>query len=110
MPIYEYRRADGSVFEVMQKISDDALTACPTTGQPVERIISQNAFHLKGGGWYKTDYAGKNSTAGAGATSGAAKGTSEGNAVGEASAPSTTSEASASTTSGGGCGSACACH
>lgn len=109
MPIYEYRRADGSVFEVMQKISDDALAVCPTTGQPVERIISQNAFHLKGGGWYKTDYAGKNASGGAGATGGTATSTSEGSAGGESSTPSTKSEASSSSSSGG-CGSACACH
>ena len=26
MPIYEYRRPDGTTFEVMQKMSEDALT------------------------------------------------------------------------------------
>jgi len=109
MPIYEYRRADGSVFEVMQKISDDALAVCPTTGQPVERIISQNAFHLKGGGWYKTDYANKNSSGGTGSTGGAVKSTSEGSTGGDSSSTAKTSEASAPTSSGG-CGSACACH
>lgn len=56
MPIYEYEREDGTRFEIIQKISDDALIECPTTGQKVTRLVSQSAFHLKGGGWYKTDY------------------------------------------------------
>jgi putative FmdB family regulatory protein len=108
MPIYEYRRADGSVFEVMQKISEDALVVCPTTGQPVERIISQNAFHLKGGGWYKTDYAGKNTSGATGSTGVTTKSESEGTASAEPSTPSKTSEVAP--TSSGGCGSSCACH
>jgi putative FmdB family regulatory protein len=62
MPVYEYQRADGTIFEILQKISEPALTACPTTGQDVQRIISQNAFHLKGSGWYKTDYSNKTSS------------------------------------------------
>ena len=33
MPIYEYRRPDGSTFEVMQKMSDPALTHDPETGE-----------------------------------------------------------------------------
>ena len=57
MPIYEYRRrSDGSVFEVHQSMKDEPLTQCPTTGVDVERIISASAFHLKGTGWYTTDY------------------------------------------------------
>jgi putative FmdB family regulatory protein len=112
MPIYEYRRADGSVFEVMQKISDDALSVCPTTGQAVERLISQNAFHLKGGGWYKTDYAGKSSSGGAASPAGATTGESEGSTgapPADASSTAGTTEAAAPT-SGGGCASSCACH
>jgi len=37
-------------------MKDDALTKCPTTGDDVDRIISASAFHLKGTGWYTTDY------------------------------------------------------
>lgn len=58
MPIYEYRREDGSIIEAIQKFSDPPLTNCPETGQKVERIISESSFQLKGSGWYKTDYAG----------------------------------------------------
>ncbi|PIR22369.1 MAG: FmdB family transcriptional regulator [Deltaproteobacteria bacterium CG11_big_fil_rev_8_21_14_0_20_45_16] len=57
MPIYEYRRkTDGSVFEVVQKAGDPVLEVCPTTGVPVEKLISRSSFQLKGGGWYTTDY------------------------------------------------------
>ena len=58
MPTYRYRRAtDGSEFELVQKITEPALTECPTTGSPVERVIQASNFVLKGSGWYKTDYA-----------------------------------------------------
>lgn len=62
MPIYEYEREDGTVFEFIQKINDEPLSVCPQTGQKVKRLVSQSAFHLKGGGWYKTDYAGGKSS------------------------------------------------
>jgi len=56
MPIYEYRRADGSTFEVMQKFSDDPLTHDPETGDPVERVFRPPAIHFKGKGFHNTDY------------------------------------------------------
>ena len=56
MPIYEYRRADGTTFEVMQKFSDDALTHDPETGEPVERGFRPPAIHFKGKGFHNTDY------------------------------------------------------
>lgn len=57
MPTYEYKREDGSTFEIVQPMSDDALTKCPTTGQAVKRIISGGGgVVLKGSGWYVTDY------------------------------------------------------
>lgn len=57
MPTYEYRREDGSVFEITQSINDDPLETCPTTGQPVKRIISGGGGVVyKGTGWYVTDY------------------------------------------------------
>lgn len=40
MPIYEYKREDGTTFETKQGINDDPLTHCPDTGQPVKRLIS----------------------------------------------------------------------
>ena len=56
MPIYEYRRADGTTFEVLQSIMDDPLTTDPDTGQSVERVLHAPAVHFKGSGFYNTDY------------------------------------------------------
>lgn len=56
MPIYEYRRQDGTTFEVMQKFSDDPLTTDPETGEPVERVFRPPAIHFKGSGFHNTDY------------------------------------------------------
>ena len=62
MPTYEYKREDGSVFEIVQRITAPALTECPTTGQKVKRIISGGAgLVFKGTGFYQTDYARKSS-------------------------------------------------
>lgn len=57
MPTYVYRREDGSTFEIQQRITEDALTHDPDTGQAVTRIPSRGAgFVLKGTGFYQTDY------------------------------------------------------
>jgi len=56
MPIYEYRRPDGTTFEIQQSFSDDALTTDPETGVPVERVLHAPAVHFKGKGFYNTDY------------------------------------------------------
>jgi putative FmdB family regulatory protein len=56
MPIYEYRRPDGTTFEVMQRMTDDPLTQDPETGVPLERVFHPVAVHFKGKGFYNTDY------------------------------------------------------
>jgi putative FmdB family regulatory protein len=56
MPIYEYRRPDGSTFEIVQSFSDSPLTHDPDTGVPVERVLHAPALHFKGKGFYNTDY------------------------------------------------------
>ena len=56
MPIYEYRRPDGSTFDVLQKFSDEALAVDPETGVPVERVLHAPAIHFKGKGFHNTDY------------------------------------------------------
>jgi putative FmdB family regulatory protein len=56
MPIYEYRRPDGSTFEVMQSFSDAPLTHDPETGVEVQRVLHAPAVHFKGSGFYNTDY------------------------------------------------------
>jgi predicted nucleic acid-binding Zn ribbon protein len=70
MPLYDYKcEACGHKFEVMQKF-DDPAPPCPhkpepegseevevaACGGPTTRLISGGNFHLKGSGWYKTDY------------------------------------------------------
>lgn len=57
MPIYEYSCKQCGEFEVTQRISEDPLKKCPTCGTKVTKLISPSAFHLKGSGWYMTDYA-----------------------------------------------------
>jgi putative FmdB family regulatory protein len=55
MPIYEYRREDGTTFEVRQKFTDDPLTTDPVTGQPVKRIVQAAGIVFKGSGFYVND-------------------------------------------------------
>lgn len=58
MPIYEYICKDcGKEFEVIQKFSDKPIKKCIHCSGKVEKKISQSSFHLKGSGWYQTDYA-----------------------------------------------------
>jgi putative FmdB family regulatory protein len=59
MPIYEYQcAACGQIVEKWQKFSDAPLTVCPRCGGSLIKLISSCAFHLKGSGWYVSDYAG----------------------------------------------------
>lgn len=63
MPTYVYRRKDGTTFECEQRITEDALQTCPTTGQTVTRVISGGTgLIFKGNGFYLTDYARSNGT------------------------------------------------
>ena len=56
MPTYEYKRPDGTTFEVQQAFSDDPLASDPESGVPVERVLHAPAVHFKGKGFYNTDY------------------------------------------------------
>jgi putative FmdB family regulatory protein len=56
MPIYEYRCEKGHLFDVMQSMSDDPLTACEVCGAPVQKVLHAPAVHFKGSGFYNTDY------------------------------------------------------
>jgi putative FmdB family regulatory protein len=64
MPIYEYNCSKCGDFETMQRMSDKPLTTCPTCRRKVTKLISSTTFHLKGSGWYITDYARKGEGAG----------------------------------------------
>jgi len=60
MPIYEYECTKcGQQTEALQKFSDSPLTACEMCHGKLKKLISHSTFHLKGSGWYVTDYASK---------------------------------------------------
>lgn len=60
MPVYEYQcTACGQVEEAFQKISEAPLETCSQCQGQLTKLISQSSFHLKGSGWYVTDYGGK---------------------------------------------------
>ena len=101
MPTYTYKREDGSLFEVEQRITEEPLVKCPTTGQAVKRVISGGAgLVFKGSGFYLTDY--KNSASPSGGDSSTkedAKSSAPGSDAGSSDSPSkkeSTSKASAS--------------
>ena len=60
MPFYEYECTKCHFHtEVLQKISDPPITKCEKCRGKMKKLISQSSFHLKGSGWYVTDYASK---------------------------------------------------
>jgi putative FmdB family regulatory protein len=65
MPTYRYQCFSCNYrFEVFQKISDDPVGVCPScksNSGSVKRLLYAAPFHLKGSGWYKTDYSSSSS-------------------------------------------------
>jgi len=60
MPVYEYECTKcGNIEEVIQKFSDKPLIKCKHCSGKLQKLISQSSFHLKGTGWYVTDYSHK---------------------------------------------------
>lgn len=55
MPIYTYRREDGTTFDLRQKFVDAPLTVDPETGQHVARVIQPAGVIFKGSGFYIND-------------------------------------------------------
>lgn len=72
MPIYAYRcGACGFEKDVLQKMSDDPLTVCPSCGKDAfAKRVTAAGFQLKGSGWYVTDFRGGTSGTTAGNTAG----------------------------------------
>jgi putative FmdB family regulatory protein len=56
MPIYEYKCENGHVFDVMQRMSEEPLTACVECGAPVRKVLQPVGISFKGSGFYSTDY------------------------------------------------------
>lgn len=112
MPIYEYDCPNCGRVEVIQKVSEASSEKpidCPNENCTckAQMVISASAFHLKGSGWYKTDYtSGSSSTGGASKSSSASKASS--GAAEAKSEGGSTEKKSLKTT--GGCGSGCGCH
>ncbi|MDH3253785.1 MAG: zinc ribbon domain-containing protein [Acidobacteriota bacterium] len=62
MPLYEYECTKcGERTEIIQRLADSPLSACPKCDGAVKKLISAPSFQFKGSGWYVTDYAGKES-------------------------------------------------
>ncbi len=55
MPLYTYRRQDGTTFDIKQSFSDPALTVDPQTGQHVVRVVHAAGIVFKGSGFYVND-------------------------------------------------------
>jgi putative FmdB family regulatory protein len=65
MPIYAYAcAACGLQKDVMQKMSDAPLTACPECGaEAFSKQLTSAGFQLKGNGYYVTDFKDSKKTA-----------------------------------------------
>jgi putative FmdB family regulatory protein len=72
MPIYEYKCANGHVFDVIQRMSDEPLAECQECDAPAVRVLHPVAVHFKGSGFYTTDY-GRKKAGGNGAAAEGAK-------------------------------------
>ncbi len=103
MPIYAYKCGScGTAKDVLQKISDPALTVCPACGQPTfHKQVTAAGFQLKGSGWYVTDFRGGGS---AGAAAGAAA-----TAASDTASASTSESTSSTAAPSHGCGAQCSC-
>ena len=67
MPVYEYQCMEcGEIQEAFQKISDPPIETCSKCRGHLKKLISQSSFHLKGSGWYVTDYGGAKTGSGKG--------------------------------------------
>jgi putative FmdB family regulatory protein len=97
MPIYAYRcSACGHAKDVLQKLSDAPLSACPACGaETFSKQVTAAGFQLKGSGWYATDFKGGGTAAAAPAAAAEAP---KSEAASAPAAPSTA------------CGGSCACH
>ena len=58
MPIYAYEcGACGATHDFLQKMSEGRKRKCPSCGAlRLRKLVTAAAFHLKGTGWYVTDF------------------------------------------------------
>jgi len=109
MPIYAYKcESCGHAKDVLQKMSDDPLTQCPSCGSPTfNKQLTAAGFQLKGSGWYATDFKGGAASTSAPAVAGTAAGAASTSSDTGGSSPSAEPSASAAPAA---CGASCACH
>lgn len=107
MPIYAYKcNACGFAQDVLQKMSDPVLTACPTCGKSsFVKQLTAAGFQLKGSGWYATDFKG-----GSGAASAAASTATATPATTDAAASAPPAAKAEAAPAAAACGGGCACH
>ncbi len=115
MPIYAYKcDSCGHAKDVLQKMSDDPLTKCPSCGAPTfNKQLTAAGFQLKGSGWYATDFKGGAASTAAPAVAGAAAETATPSDAGGGASPSAEPSAaspSSSASSASACAPSCACH
>jgi putative FmdB family regulatory protein len=111
MPIYAYKcDSCGHAKDVLQKMSDDPLTQCPSCGAPTfNKQLTAAGFQLKGSGWYATDFKGGAASTSAPAVAGAA-GASGASSTSTDVGASTPSADTSTTSASAACGTSCACH
>ena len=96
MPIYEYKCENGHVFDVIQRMTDEALTECQDCGAPAVRVLHSPAVHFKGSGFYNTDYGKKKGAGNGGASEGGESKSSESSSSDSGSSDSKPSESKSS--------------
>jgi putative FmdB family regulatory protein len=109
VPIYEYRCGNcGHQQEFLQKVSDAPITVGTECGKPsFSKMVTAAGFHLKGSGWYATDF--KNSGAKA-STKAAEPAKSEAKPAEAKPAEAKPAEGEKKASPGGGCSGGYSCH
>jgi len=76
MPIFDYLcQACGHTFDALQKAGEGPLRKCPVCGKlKLKKMLAAPNFHLKGSGWYKTDFRDKSAANDGAKKDGAKKG------------------------------------
>ena len=116
MPIYAYKCGScGHAKDVLQKISDAPLTACPACGaEAFSKQLTAAGFQLKGSGWYVTDFrggsGGASGASGAASSSDASKPAESSSSASSSSDSPSSAKSDAPAASAGACGGSCACH
>lgn len=122
MPIYAYKCGScGHAKDVLQKISEAPLTACPACGAPsFSKQVTAAGFQLKGSGWYVTDFRNNKSGGSTSKSTDTATDTAtdakpadksgDGKPADGKPADGAAAKSDSPAASAGGCGSACACH